>query len=230
VDLTTVDLARAYGLDVSLLRSCMQRTPTERLWMACVNASDIAHLRRRPADYGLLLDRLLTDGIRFVLVGSMAAAAHGSAYIPNDLDICYDLTAENLGRLSSALMPIHPRPRCTGGPAVHLGADIIAANPELAVRTDAGDLDLLDAVDGVGGYRECLAASEPISWGNAHVRVLVPEALIISLEERLDLAEIGPLLALRAIVRLMVEGPAPRGCNLNLLGVVSPRSKDLSVG
>ncbi|HEU4557043.1 MAG TPA: hypothetical protein VFS20_04310 [Longimicrobium sp.] len=100
---------RAYGIDISLLRSCLERPPEERLRMACGNTTAIARIRRRSADYVGLLDRLLASNARFVVVGSMAAAAQGSAYIPNDLDICVDTTPENVEVLASVLQPLHPR-------------------------------------------------------------------------------------------------------------------------
>jgi hypothetical protein len=215
MDVTTVDLARAYGLDISLLRSRMQCTPEERLSLACGNASDIAHLRRRPANYAALLSRLVESGACFVMVGSMAAAAHGSAYIPNDLDICLDATAECAGKLAAALRPIHPRHE--DSPDIGRTVDSIAAGSRLELRTDEGDLVLLGWIDGIGDYRECLAASELIPWGDRSVRALVPEALILALRDRFDPQMLGPLLALEAIVRLNIEGPAPRGCNLRIL-------------
>ncbi|HET7234743.1 MAG TPA: hypothetical protein VFJ16_32315 [Longimicrobium sp.] len=218
MELTTIDRARAYGLDIGLLRSCMLRSAEERLSMACGNASDIARVRRRPGDFVALLDRLVASEARFVLVGSMAAAAHGSAYIPNDMDICYDTAVENVRSLTSALMPINPRPADGSDWDFSFNDESVAANhPLLPLRTVEGDLDLFACVDGVGGYGECLAASERIPWKNSHVRALVPEALIVSLENRLELAMLGPLLALQAIIRLMIEGPALRGYTMHVL-------------
>ena len=201
-----VGRARAWGLDISLLRSCLERTPESRLRLACGNATAVARIRRRPADFEALLDRLVIGKVRFVLVGSMAAAAHGSAYVPNDLDICYDAGDETLVRLASVLNPIDPRPLQDDLVARScLDATTFRRSPDVALRTRQGDLDLLAAVVGMGDYADCLAASEPVEWGATAVRVLAPEGLIIALEVRDDATETGPLLPLQAARELNRE-------------------------
>jgi len=53
--------------------------------------------------------RLLTEReVQFVIIGGLAIAAHGSAYVTADLDICYNRAGDNIHRLSNALTPIHP--------------------------------------------------------------------------------------------------------------------------
>jgi hypothetical protein len=200
-----VERARAFGIDISLLRSCLLRSPEQRLRMACDDATGIAHFRRRSADYSGLLDRLLASEVRFVLVGSMAAAALGSAYIPNDLDICYDTTRENVETLLPVLQPIHPRARNSGEEQV-LDADAILLNPLLALRTDEGDLDLLAGVDGVGDYRECFAVAEKIPWSGMNIPVLAVEGLIVAMETHPLPGETGPLMALQALWDLRQPG------------------------
>jgi hypothetical protein len=138
--------------------------------MACDNATDVARFRRRSADYARLLDRLLAGEANFILVGSMAAATHGSAYIPNDLDICFDTAPENVDKLACALQPIRPRARLTdAGDERHIDVRTDLLEPRLTLRTDEGDLELHAQVEGLGDYRECLAVSESISWAGTRV-------------------------------------------------------------
>jgi hypothetical protein len=47
----------------------------------------------------------------FVIVAGMALRSHGSAYLTQDLDICYLRTKENLQRIAEALRPLNPKPR-----------------------------------------------------------------------------------------------------------------------
>ncbi len=54
-------------------------------------------------DLAGLLAALDRDGIRFVVVGSAAALAHGLDAAPNDLDIVPDTSPENLRRLDALL-------------------------------------------------------------------------------------------------------------------------------
>ncbi|MDQ3128179.1 MAG: hypothetical protein M3Q66_06950, partial [Chloroflexota bacterium] len=50
-----------------------------------------------------ILRRLVAADVRFVLVGGLAAQAHGSASLTNDLDICYARDAINLQALARVL-------------------------------------------------------------------------------------------------------------------------------
>ena len=52
---------------------------------------------------GELLRRLVAADVRFVLVGGLAAQAHGSPSLTGDVDICYDRAADNLQRLARVL-------------------------------------------------------------------------------------------------------------------------------
>lgn len=199
-----VERARAYGIDISLLRSCLLRPPEERLRMACDNATGIARFRGRSADYAGLLDRLLACKASFILVGSMAAAAQGSAYVPNDMTICFDTAPETADTLASVLQP-HAR-GVHDGDERHVDVSADFREPPLALRTDEGDLNLLTHVEGIGSYNECLAVSESIPWGETRVRVLAIEGLIVALENRLTPDETGPLMALGALLYLCREG------------------------
>jgi hypothetical protein len=55
--------------------------------------------------------RLTTGGVRFIIVGGVAAVAHGSARLTAELDIVYERSHDNLERLSEALAPYSPYPR-----------------------------------------------------------------------------------------------------------------------
>ncbi len=56
--------------------------------------------------------QILADkNVEFVIIGGWAAIVHGSSYITNDLDVCFERSRENCSRLASALAPYHPRLR-----------------------------------------------------------------------------------------------------------------------
>lgn len=106
-------------------------------------------------DFERLLKTLSSGNVQFVIVGGVAATIHGSARLTTDLDIVYERTAENIGRLVSALQPLHPHLR--GAPAdlpFRLDARTIRAGLNFTLVTDAGPLDLLGEMAGVGGYSE----------------------------------------------------------------------------
>jgi hypothetical protein len=67
--------------------------------------------------------QILTDaGVEFAIIGGWSAIMHGSAYLTNDLDLCYSRSGVNLQRLARALAP-QPSPASGFSPrtAVHLG-------------------------------------------------------------------------------------------------------------
>ncbi len=66
-------------------------------------------------DFKALLEVLADTGVEFVLVGGLAAIAHGSARLTQDVDIVYARDEENLERLAGSLAPLQPYLR--GAPA-----------------------------------------------------------------------------------------------------------------
>ena len=155
----------------------------------------------------MTLDRMLEElarrEIRFVLVGGVAALAHGSAYLTNDLDVCYDPTEDNLLKLMELLREwgAYPRGWEPGLPWI-LDVKTFRTTPLLTLRTREGDIDLLDRIEGVGDYEACLAASDPLSLGGDQVRVLSLDALISAKKaagRRKDKEHVIELEALRAL-------------------------------
>lgn len=59
-------------------------------------------------DFAALLKVLGNAGVDYVLVGGVAATAHGSARLTQDIDIVYARSPENLRRLVAALAPYDP--------------------------------------------------------------------------------------------------------------------------
>lgn len=128
-----------------------------------------------------MMDELSRRGIRFVLVGGLAAIAHGSGYNTNDLDICYDLAEDNLAKLLDLLTGWEAYPReWEPGLPWYFDLRTFKTTPLLTLRTREGDIDLLDRVAGIGDYAACLAVSERIRLGTREIRVLSLDALIAS--------------------------------------------------
>jgi hypothetical protein len=147
-----------------------------------------------------LLETLLRNDVEFVLVGGMAAVAHGSSQLTRDLDICVPLQADNFLRIQSSLGSFNPRLR--------VGKDRIPLNLEkevagrlknLYILTDEGNLDCLGEVSGLGGYAAALAASVEIDVRGHCCRVLSLEALIRAKEAMGRPRDLLTVLELRAI-------------------------------
>jgi hypothetical protein len=59
-------------------------------------------------DFEGLLRALSAAGVEFIVIGGVAAKAHGSPRLTVDLDVVYSRSADNLRRLTSALAPLEP--------------------------------------------------------------------------------------------------------------------------
>lgn len=124
--------------------------------------------------------RLLAEHkIDCVIIGGVAAGAHGSSYETSDVDACYARDPENLNKLAKALSSVHATLR--GAPRdvpFLLDAETLRRGLNFTFETDIGALDLLGEVRGVGGYAECLEDSIDIEMFGHRFSVLSLEKLI----------------------------------------------------
>jgi hypothetical protein len=151
------------------------------------------------------LDALRDAQVEFVLIGGAAMAAHGSTQVTQDLDLCYERSAENIRRLVRALEPYHPRLR--GSPPdipFHFDAETIRDGLNFTLATDIGDLDIWGEVAGLGPYQAVKASSETLQVFGRDCRILSLAGLIKSKRAAgrpRDLASIRELEALSELRR-----------------------------
>ncbi len=132
-------------------------------------------------DFGRSLDVLRDAIVHFVVIGGVAASAHGSAYLTQDLDICYDRSSANIERLAEALKPHHPRLRgAPGGIPFSFDPPTILRGMNFTLTTDLGDLDLFGEVPGIGQYAEVKALSVTLGLFGRPCEVLSLQGLIRS--------------------------------------------------
>ena len=128
-----------------------------------------------------ILAALTARGIRFVVVGGVAATVQGSARFTNDIDLCYDTAADNVNRLVTVLREWRAYLRgVEAGLPFILDARTFRTTPFMTLTTTMGAIDLLDDVPGVGDYAKALAASETGRVGAIAFQSLTLEALIAS--------------------------------------------------
>jgi len=128
-----------------------------------------------------LVLRLHKRGCQFVIVGGFGAVSLGSSLVTRDVDVACDLTPGNLLRVWGTLDGLHPVHRMTPDrlPFTREQAERGDWN-NLYLTTDLGQLDLLGEVQGIGGYEQCLANSEPVVISSTEIRVLTLDAMITS--------------------------------------------------
>lgn len=148
-----------------------------------------------------LIQRLAAAEV--VVVGGVAAVAHGANYVTVDLDACYEGTDANRRRIVSALGPLRPYPRGVDpGLPFAWDARTLRDTPFLTLTTSLGPVDLIPDVPGVGGYDAVRAQSVALDVGGVAVRVLSLPALIDAkraMDRPKDRALLVELEALRAL-------------------------------
>ncbi|MGH7516113.1 MAG: nucleotidyltransferase [Gemmatimonadales bacterium] len=148
-----------------------------------------------------IIAALVARGVRFVVVGGVAATIYGSARLTNHIDICYDPAPGNLEALVRLLRGGYLREVEPGLPFT-LDVRALRTTPAITLTTDLGNIDLLDKVLGVGGYPDALAASELVRFDGLEFRALTLPALIAAkkatgrAKDREHLIELEALLAL----------------------------------
>jgi hypothetical protein len=98
--------------------------------------------------------------VECVIIGGVAATLYGSTNLTNDLDVCYSRTQKNLERLATALRSVNAKLR--GAPSdlpFILDAETLQRGLNFTFSTDAGSLDLLGEVRGVGFYEQAMAGA-----------------------------------------------------------------------
>jgi predicted nucleotidyltransferase len=152
-----------------------------------------------------MLAGLSGQKVKFVVVGGVAAAAHGATRVTNDLDICYDAEDQkNLVALASLLAKwqAYPRGVETGLPFI-MDDRTLKGAPVLTLTTLEGDIDVMDRIAGVGGYADVLKRSEKIEALGVRFRVIDLPSLIKAKRaagrprDHEHLPELEALLALR---------------------------------
>ena len=110
-------------------------------------------------DFARLLQALVSGGVEFIIIGGVAATAHGSAHVTADLDIVYRRTPQNIARLAEALSPLQPYIRgAPPGLPFQFDVETIRRGLNFTLVTVAGDLDAMGEATGGGTY-EALAVS-----------------------------------------------------------------------
>ena len=126
-----------------------------------------------------LIALLGQNQVSYVLIGGLAANAHGSASLTYDIDLCYERTPENIRRLCLALESYHLYLRgAPSGLPFYFDLSTVSAGMNFTLTTDLGDLDLLGEVAGLGSFDQVALVSERMELFGYSVNVLSLEGLI----------------------------------------------------
>ncbi len=125
----------------------------------------------RPQEIFAALDR---HGVRYVVIGGLAAVLHGAAHVTTDLDIAPEEAKRNLERLSAALKELNARIRVSGEPdgvPFDHSAESLARVRIWNMQTSMGDLDVAFEPSGTRGYEDLRRDAVPMTIGGVQVQV-----------------------------------------------------------
>jgi hypothetical protein len=149
-----------------------------------------------------ILNRLVRGGVQFVVIGGLAAQAHGSPSLTYDLDICYERGADNLERLATVLADVVAvrRGLPESAPSLPpLDRRTLRAGGLFNLTTRFGDLGLLADPDPRLDY-ETLARNATVAtvYGSAILVASLPDLIAIKRaagrpKDRIELEILGAL-------------------------------------
>ncbi|HKS23175.1 MAG TPA: nucleotidyltransferase [Thermoanaerobaculia bacterium] len=152
-----------------------------------------------------LLRALVNGGVEFIVVGGVAGTQYGSARVTYDIDILYRRTSENIERLTAALLPL--RPYLRGAPPslpFTFDAQTVKHGLNFTLTTDAGPIDCLGEIAGVGGYEAAAVHAIEAETFGLRCRFLSLDDLIASKRaaaRRKDLEALAELEVIREELR-----------------------------
>jgi len=171
--------------------------------------------------------------VEFVMVGSSAAWVHGASRRPNDLDVVVRDDWKNFEAVADALRRVHARPRVPGLTdeeartlPTRVDAAIVAELPISVWLTDAGELDLFDALShnklGERTYAQLLEASTTRRISGVTTPIASVDDLLGAKRfadrdiDRADVSELGKILEVQTRNRAPSIPPVDRRPGLDL--------------
>jgi hypothetical protein len=131
------------------------------------------------ADLGGIVGVLADAAVEVIVIGGLAAQAHGSARLTQDADFVYRRTPENIDRLARALAPFSPYLRgAPPGLPFRFDPATIRRGLNFTLTTDIADADFLGEMVGGGTYEQLLPHSAELIVFARTIRVLDLPALI----------------------------------------------------
>lgn len=131
------------------------------------------------ANFASVVELLSDAKVELILIGGLAAQAHGSARLTQDIDFIYRRTPENIARLVTALAPHAPYLRgAPPGLPFRFDAATVQRGLNFTLTTTLGDLDLLGDMTGGGTYEQVIEHTLALDVFGRVIRVLDLPALI----------------------------------------------------
>jgi predicted nucleotidyltransferase len=155
-----------------------------------------------------ILTALVKRHVEFVVIGAVAAIAHGGPLITQDLDITPAREPGNLDRLAKALKDLDARlrlPDDSSGIEFPIEPRFLGSVESWTLKTPSGDIDLLFVPSGTAGYEDLKRSAVSVELWGQDVLVASLEDIIRMKEAAARPKDLGQLPALRQTLELRRE-------------------------
>ncbi len=153
-------------------------------------------------DFRALLETLFRHGVRFIVVGGVAAVLHGAPITTFDLDVVHARDLENLHRLHLALQDLGAYYRGPGNQRLEPKKEDLAHTGHHLLMTRLGPLDLLGSIGKDHDFEALIPHTELMNIGTMTLLVLRLEKLIAIKEEVGHEKDLMTLPVLKQILRV----------------------------
>lgn len=159
---------RESGIDLTLNQGNLELRPEDRVEKGLAFADVVRENRSggvkdlgRSLRLGPLLEALDRHGVDFVVMGSIAGLAYGSAYPTYDVDVAYAGRSDNLNRMAKALREI----------GLQIDRHRLREHNVFSFDTEYGTLDILRQIPGIETYGQLRRDSKRKVIAGVPVRV-----------------------------------------------------------
>ncbi len=131
-----------------------------------------------PLDLKSLIEKLEEAGIKYILIGGMAAIAHGAPLFSFDLDIIHERSLENIKKLKDMLISIEAYQRRPDNLMIAPDFNALKGSGHQLLSTKFGPMDILGAVEKGLGFEDLVKNVVEIEFHGFKVHVLDLKTLI----------------------------------------------------
>lgn len=155
-----------------------------------------------------VLGVLNRHGVRYIVIGAVAAIAQGYPLNTGDLDITPARDPDNLERLASVLHELDARLRVSADPdgvEFPIEAEYLGRVDSWTLATRHGDFDILFTPAGTRGYDDLRRAAVPVQIADGEVRMASLLDIIRMKEVSARPKDLAQLPALRQTLEIVRE-------------------------
>jgi len=134
--------------------------------------------KQKPLELEKLIEKLNKAGIKYILVGGMAAVAQGSPVLTFDLDIVHEKSVTNIQKIKDLLISIKAYQRRPDNFKLKPDFDVLQGTGHMLLSTQYGPMDILGAIEKGLGYDELIHNINKIEFHGFEMHVLDLKTLV----------------------------------------------------